>query len=297
MPSIIAPPVASPDSSQSLRRISWSAVVAGVVIASALQLLLNLLGLAIGLWNLEVESPRSIGLAAGAWWLASALVSLHAGGWAAGHLAGSPRRFDGAMHGVLVWGLGSLAMVWLVSTAAGALLGGATSVLSRTAGQTGELLQEIAPDAAQVAQTAASAAGLPAAELATQLGKSLTGPRAAETTRELQELLTGALRRDVESPEFRRELSTFLTERGGIDADEAREMTDTAIARLSEARAGLAATGNRIETTTESAARTGGSAAFWAFLALLAGGVAAALGGRAGSPRHVATLEVLPSAP
>ncbi len=297
MPSPTSSSVASVHSGEILRRTSWSAVIAGAVIASALQLLLNLLGLAVGLWSLEVDSPHAIGFGAGIWWLASALVSLYVGGWAAGHLAGIPRPFDGAIHGVLVWGLGSLAMVWIVSTTVGAVLGGATSILSRTAEQAGSMLQEIAPETAQVAQTAASAAGLPAGELATELGKSFTGKNAAQTTRELQQLLAGAVRQDVQSPEFRQQLVSFLTTRGELSQAEARRMADTAITRMVEARQNLQATGDRLEAATEAAARTGGTTAFWAFLALLAGGVAAAIGGRTGAPHHLDTLDVLPSTP
>jgi len=81
----------------SIRRVSWGAVFAGVVMSLATQLLLAMLGLGIGL---EILDPRSgetptaaqLGSGTGIWWTVTGLIALLVGGWAAGRLASVPRR-------------------------------------------------------------------------------------------------------------------------------------------------------------------------------------------------------------
>ncbi len=100
-----------------LKRISWSAILAGVVLAMVVSLLLNLLGTAIGTASIdpiEEANPMSgIGTGAGIWLVASSMISLFVGGWAAGRLA----QREGALHGLMVWASVSLITVYLVSSA------------------------------------------------------------------------------------------------------------------------------------------------------------------------------------
>ncbi len=85
-----------------LKRISWSAILAGVVLAMVVSLLLNLLGTAIGSASIdpmqEADPLSGIGTGAGIWVVVSSVISLFVGGWAAGRLA----QREGAFHGLLV---------------------------------------------------------------------------------------------------------------------------------------------------------------------------------------------------
>lgn len=100
-----------------LKRISWSAILAGVVLAMVVSLLLNLLGTAIGSASIdpmqEANPLSGIGTGAGIWVVVSSVISLFVGGWAAGRLA----QREGAFHGLLVWATVSLITVYLVSSA------------------------------------------------------------------------------------------------------------------------------------------------------------------------------------
>ena len=93
-----------------VRRTSWGAIFAGAVVALVLQLLLTLLGIAVGSQAVEPTqeaAPLSgLGLGAGIWWVVSGIISLFAGGWVAGRLASFPRPLVGGLHGLVVWGLG-----------------------------------------------------------------------------------------------------------------------------------------------------------------------------------------------
>lgn len=110
-------------------RISWGSILAGTICAFALQLLLNLAGLGLGLATVDVsqgtEAFAEIGIGAGIWWGLSAIVSLIVGGWIAGRLAGVPIRITAALHGASVWALATLLTVWLATTTLSTAVSGA----------------------------------------------------------------------------------------------------------------------------------------------------------------------------
>lgn len=108
-------------------RISWGSIIAGTLCAFALQLLLNLVGLGLGLSaaNLSESNVRTFGIGAGIWWGVAAIVSLVVGGWIAGRLAGVPIRLTAALHGASVWALVTLLTVWLATTTLATAVSGA----------------------------------------------------------------------------------------------------------------------------------------------------------------------------
>ena len=115
-------------------RLSWGAILAGVVVATALQITLTVLGLAIGLGTWDTgDGLRGFGIGAALWLVLTALVGLFIGGRTTGRLAGVLTRGDGALHGIVMWGVSTLLAVWMIAGGAGALLGGAFGVLGRTA--------------------------------------------------------------------------------------------------------------------------------------------------------------------
>lgn len=118
-------------------RLSWGAVFAGFVIATVLQWVLSLLGLAIGLDDWSVGEPaRGFAIGTALWFIVTALVTLWLGGATAGRLAGVLTRGDGAIHGLLVWGLSTLLAAWLLVSGAGFLVGGAFGIIERAVGAT-----------------------------------------------------------------------------------------------------------------------------------------------------------------
>src|ERR1700731_2133836 len=138
------------------RRVSWGAVFAGVMIVLAIQLLLSMLGLGIGLSTVnptEGSTPNasSLGIGAGVWWGISYLLALFAGGYVAARLAPSRLSFDGALHGVLTWAFALLVTFYLLTTAVGSVIGGAFSAVSSTLSAATETVKEAAPQAAQAA--------------------------------------------------------------------------------------------------------------------------------------------------
>src|SRR5689334_10248687 len=78
-----------------LKRISWGAIFAGVVIALAVQLVLSLLGIGIGASTIDPLSEQNpgkgLGIGAAVWFVISSLLATYAGAWVAGRLSGAPR--------------------------------------------------------------------------------------------------------------------------------------------------------------------------------------------------------------
>lgn len=125
------------------RRISWGAVFAGGLVAVAVQLLLTLLGLAIGFGVVNPAQEAGAGLSGlgtgtAWWWLITSLVSLFVGGWVAGRLSGVRPRIEGALHGLTTWSLATVLTVLLAGTAVGNVVGG----LLGAVGEGAQALQE-----------------------------------------------------------------------------------------------------------------------------------------------------------
>ncbi|RYZ94134.1 MAG: hypothetical protein EOP47_28435, partial [Sphingobacteriaceae bacterium] len=108
-------------------RISWGAIFAGLVIALAVQILLTLLGAAIGLSTInpssEANPMNGLGMGGLIWFAISSIISMFFGGWVSGKLAnGNPS--DGMLHGAVVWGLATVVTIFLLTTAVGRVVSG-----------------------------------------------------------------------------------------------------------------------------------------------------------------------------
>lgn len=112
-------------------RISWGAIFAGVVAAFAMWMMLNAFGVALGLTAIDPQDPETLrgsGIFTGVWGLIAPLIALFFGGLVAGHVAGPITRGDGAFHGLVTWGLTTIAGLYLMTSIFAMLLGGAGSV-------------------------------------------------------------------------------------------------------------------------------------------------------------------------
>lgn len=152
-------------------RISWGSVIAGVVIAISLMCCLSEMVMALGLTFLKPQDPGrdstipTIAVSGALAWVLTALISLLAGGWAAAHLARQAHETDSVLHGLLVWGLGVLAMAVVATSTAGLLIGGAFSLvssgLSAAGSAAGGLVHGTGAVLGGVAKSSGAQAGLP----------------------------------------------------------------------------------------------------------------------------------------
>ncbi len=120
-------------------RMSWGAIFGGAVAALGVWMMLYALGLALGLSSLDPHDPstlKSSGAFTGIWGLITPLIALFVGGMVAGRGAGIVTKLGGAIHGLVVWGLTTLAGVWLLMNLVTSLIGGMADV-GKTAMQAG----------------------------------------------------------------------------------------------------------------------------------------------------------------
>ena len=133
-------------------RVRWGAIFAGWAVGLATQLVLTLLGLAIGAWSIDLQDSEPAGgvpIGTGIWTGISMLISAFVGGYITARMSGSSLRSDGLYHGVVVWGVNWLVFAWLTTTAMATILGGVFSAFGAT-------LQSFGQGATTVVSAAAS---------------------------------------------------------------------------------------------------------------------------------------------
>lgn len=139
---------------RAVRRISWGAVFAGAVVAIMALVMLGLLGVAFGAGTIGSEgrsAARELGVGAGIWWLVTGIIAVFLGGLVAGRLASPERRHDGALHGVVVWAVTSLVLLFSLASALGEMAGGSLSLM-----QGAQMSAQASPSAVREAASAVS---------------------------------------------------------------------------------------------------------------------------------------------
>lgn len=174
------------------RRISWGSILAGVVVAVVVQMMLTILGVAIGAATLDAagRATPGVGIGAGIWFALSGIIAFFCGGWTAGRMAGIPRAVESTLHGFLAWGVSLVLGALLFTSAIGGLLGGVTNLLSQAAGTgAGGQIAATLSQAADDAQSAIQQQGGPGA--VAQQGAESAGPVAGATLAGFFVLLLG----------------------------------------------------------------------------------------------------------
>jgi len=111
-------------------RVSWGAVLAGAAIALALNAVLWLGGMALGITLLDKVHGRTLTLIGAIWMLASTLFSMFVGGFMVSRLTAGEDRQEAATYGVILWGL--MFVAWLAMANAGFATGAQVAMRSPT---------------------------------------------------------------------------------------------------------------------------------------------------------------------
>lgn len=313
-----------------IKRISWGAVFAGLVVALVLQLALSLLGFGIGVGTIEPmeEQNPMAGLGTGAliWWVVTMLLSLFAGGWVAGRLAGMPTTFDSILHGIITWSIFTLLTFYLLTTALGRVISGVGGVVGQTLSLAGRGIEAAAPQVAGAVQNELEERGITTDMLkkearvilqqtgkpelqpenleqeAQKAGKSArqgAGEAAADpqsagsTFDEVMDRLYGR-GQEVASAADREAAVNVIMERTGKSRAEANEIVNSWVTTYEQAKAQYKETraevGQRARVVGDDVASAVSKAAIYAFLGLLLGAIAAGIGGKLGEPHDVPVM-------
>lgn len=317
-----------------IKRISWAAIFAGVVITLVTQLLLSILGLGIGASTVNPMSEQNPanGVATGAaiWFVISTLISLFAGGWVAGRLAGMPRAVDSLLHGILTWGLATLLLFYFLTSTVGSLIGGTFRVLGSglSAAATGAAAAAPAIAGAAKDQLQQNGVNLDLGSLRGQVetllkqtGKPELQPgaiqnqanQAVQTTQNTANqaasdpansdaTLSALFDRLSKSSEKtfnaadRDALINIIVARTGKSREEAAQTVDSYEKTYQQAQAQYEQTkaqaAQKAREIGQQTAEGVTKAAIWTFIALLASAIAAAAGGYLATPRDLSTENV-----
>ena len=274
----------------STRRISWGAVFAGVVMVLAVQLLLSMLGLGIGLSTIDpaesgaTPSAGSLGIGAGIWWAVSYLLALFVGGYVAARLAANLVGFDGMLHGLLTWAFTLLVTFYLLSTAVGSVIGGAFRAVGGTLSAAGEGIKAAAPQIAEVSgvspeQIREEAKSLMSAPPTTADPKSLSPEQAQEeVVANLPKLAAGG----DQAKQARERITAVVAAQANITPEEANKRLEDLQAQATQKKDQAV---DQAKQVGDQAASGLSRASLMAFAALLLGAGAAALGGHLAARR------------
>lgn len=299
---------------QTHKRISWPAIFAGLFVVLAVQLILSLLGIAIGFSAIDPNQPSgtpdasTFGISSAVWFVISMWLALLAGSWAAAWLAGVARPIDAILHGVVTWAITLIVLVYLLGSAVGGIIGGTLNLAGGIARTGVQAAGTAAGGAAAAASTDSGGNAITSLARSAGIDPNVIGQQA-------RELLNGNLAPASMSPEQAQAalvaaLTATVTS-NGQDAQQARDRAvdivaaqtnvprDQAQARVDQWLQQYRDTRQQVITQARHVAAQGADAAsqasWWSFAALLLAGVAAAIGGSLGTRREVEAVLARPA--
>jgi hypothetical protein len=263
------------------RRISWAAVVGGVVLVVVLQLLFSLLGAGVGLNTVNTNAgstpmASTLGIGAGIWWILTSCLAIGIGGFVAAWFAGVEMRFDGVLHGLVTWGIATILTIWLLTSAVGSVIGGGFSALGSAASATGS-------SAGEAAKPLAQAAGVSPDMIQQQAQAYLqpTNPDPAtmspqDAQKAVATNLTTYAAGGADAPAAKDRVIDIMAAQMKISHDDAAKKFDDTQAKLRQTRDKAVQTAKDAADASASAAS---KASFGGFIVVFLGGLAAAFGG------------------
>lgn len=265
-----------------INRVSWGAVLAGVALALAVQLLLNMLGLGLGIATIDpgtADSPTAgtFSIAAGIWFVVSGIIAAFAGGSIAGRLSGQPLGSTAALHGLTSWAVTTLVVIYLLTTAVGGIIGGVFSGVTGAMGGLGRTASSVA----QAAAPGLAQATDPFGAIEQQLRNVSGGNDAAALRDTAVAAVRAALTGDqAQAEEARGRAAEALAKAQNIPVEDARKRVAEYEQQYRET---LAEARKQAVQAADTAAKVVSRGALFGFVALVLGAVAAWFGGRSGA--------------
>jgi hypothetical protein len=264
-----------------LNRVSWGAVLAGVVVSLVTQLILNLLGVGLGAATLDpaagaAGNPSATGFSVGAgiWWALSGLIAAAAGGYTAGRLAGRPQESTAGWHGLTAWAFTTLVVFYLLTSTMGSIIGGAYRTVAGAAGT-------ITSTAGGAVQTAATQMTDPFASIE----RSVRGATGGNDPAALRDTAVTAVRALVtgdpgQAQDARERAAQAIAQAQNIPVDQARSQVQQYEQQYRQAAATVQ---RQAAEAAEVAAEAVSMGALFGAIALILGAVASWFGGRLGA--------------
>ncbi|TXN80280.1 PhnA-like protein [Methylobacterium sp. WL8] len=271
-----------------LNQVSWGAIFAGAVTALVTQVVLNMVGVGVGLSSVggpAADNPTAstLSMGAGVWFVVSGIVASLAGGFLAGRLSGKPVTGAAGLHGLVSWAVTTLVVLYLLTSAAGGLIGGAFSGVTSTLGGAGSLV-------GGTVKTAAQAAAPSLAQISNPLDgieKSVRQQANGQDPQALRDAAASAIRAllsgdPAQKAQAENRAADALAKAQGIPADQAKTQIQ---GYEKQYEAALADAKQKATVAAEAARSAATQGAFYGALALILGALAGFFGGRLGAPK------------
>jgi hypothetical protein len=273
--------------------VSWAAIIAGAVVASAFSLALLALGAGLGLvsvspWSSNNVSVTTFGILAAAWFIAVQLFASGVGGYLTGRLRTrwvsahtDEVFFRDTAHGLLVWAVGAIISAMLLTSAASSLASGVASAGAAAVQATGSALSG---PAGQIAGRAVSNAGDSTRYFTDMLFRA-DHPATPGDQSGSQAEVGRIFARGLASGELPATDKTYVAQmvasRTGLSqADAEKRVSDV----FDQAKAAATKIADKAKEVADDARKTGVYVALWAFISLLIGAFSASfmatVGGR-----------------
>lgn len=270
-------------------RVSWGAILAGVVLAISIQLVLGILGTGIGLSLVDpvegtTPGATGFGIGAGIYFILTTIIALGAGGYATARVAGVQDRFDGLVHGLVVWGVTLILTLYLLTSAVGGIIGGAFRTVGSVASAAGSGIGAAAP---KVADVAGIGVGDVREEAAAYLATAPSDPAQMtpeQAQKEVAAELPALARGGQEGAKAESRIVDIIAAQRKISRPEAQAQVDRGKARFVKAKNDTIATA---KSATDTAAGAAAGTSFMLVIALLIGGAAAAFGATTATRRRI----------
>jgi hypothetical protein len=131
-----------------VNRVALGAVAAGVFVALTVHLILNMLGLGLGVLAVSdvpvtADTVRQFSWTAALWGAASGILAAFAGGIAAGRMCGDPKDGTAIWHGLVAWAASVVVIAGLALGGAGVIASGSFGTLASLAQPKDTLLSSL----------------------------------------------------------------------------------------------------------------------------------------------------------
>ncbi len=271
-----------------LNEVSWGAIFAGAVTALVTQVVVNLVGVGVGLASVgptAADNPAAstVSLGAGLWFVASGIVASLVGGAIAGRLSGKPLPGAAALHGLVSWAVTTLVVLYLLTSAATGLVGGTLGTVSGALGGAGNLVGGTLQTAAQAAAPSLAKVSNPLDGIEQTVRQQAAGqdPQAARdaAVAAVRAVLTGD---PAQKEQAKTRAADALAKAQGIAPDQAKAQIDDYQKQYEQAVATAKKQAEEAAKTAKSVATQG---ALYAAIALILGAIAAFIGGLLAAPK------------
>ncbi len=281
-----------------MKKFSWSAVFAGVLVGLGSQVTFNLLGVGVGAISFNAD-PQGVAISAFIpiiWILLSGVVAMSLGGLVTGNLTFHNCSLKNALHGFVTWGIATLITFFFTFTMAGAFINNTLNMAKQSlalAGQGAISIAQTAPGVAEKVQSllpnltqAQDQIKQKAEEIfnRAKVKEALNSGNLEDAKKELEEIVTALVTAESseEKDTAKNKALSFLTAKTGFDKDQAEKIASNWLNKYDELKEKVIQAANeqkeKVAKGTEKVVNTLGMAALITAFAFITSLFAAMIG-------------------